>query len=308
MTAPDTSATELVLHPGEVLRTLRDRFTRRVLVVRGRLHRAQKVYRNGQYHRLLGEEGESLTLLAPPALEARLPQQDGYLVTVRGYLDYSLSDSRIQPILHLSEVLASELPPAVDPRLELLERIVRKERQDLPALIRRKLLAGERPRLLLVYARESIVDHDLEAALGAQRAAYELKEVRLAFNPETLAEYLVQADAQNYAAIALVRGGGSGLEIFDHPRLVEQVLQMRTPLIAAVGHAKDNTLLAQAADWRLETPSLLGTALRDLAEGRSDTVYLERTPPRVVRALWLWRLAALGLLGLLIWRWFFYAP
>jgi hypothetical protein len=247
-------------------------------------------------------------LLAPPALEARLPQQDGYLVTVRGYLDYSLSDSRIQPILHLSEVLASELPPAVDPRLELLERIVRKERQDLPALIRRKLLAGERPRLLLVYARESIVDHDLEAALGAQRAAYELKEVRLAFNPETLAEYLVQADAQNYAAIALVRGGGSGLEIFDHPRLVEQVLQMRTPLIAAVGHAKDNTLLAQAADWRLETPSLLGTALRDLAEGRSDTVYLERTPPRVVRALWLWRLAALGLLGLLIWRWFFYAP
>jgi hypothetical protein len=301
-------ATELILHPGEVLRTMRDGFTRRVLVVRGRLQRAQKIYKNGQYHRLLGEQGESLTLLAPPALEARLPQQDGYLVTVRGYLDYSLADSRIQPILNLSEVLASELPPPADPRLELLERIVRKERQDVRTLLRRRLLAGEKLRLLLVYARESIVDHDLERALGAQRAAYQIEEVRLVFNPEALAEYLEQADTCGYTAIALVRGGGSGLEVFDHPRLVEQALRMQTPLIAAIGHAKDDTLLARAADWRLETPSLLGTALRDLAEGRGDVVYVDRTPAKVARVLWLWQLAALGLLGLLVWRWFFYAP
>lgn len=291
--APEPVQAGLVLHPGEALRTLRDGFVRKVVVVRGRLRRSTRAYRNGFYHALVGEDGESLTLLTPPALDAQLPQDDNYLVTVRGYLDYNLSDSRIQALLIASQVLASEAPPPEDPRLGLLERIVQKERQDLPTRLRRLMLGGQKPRLLLVYPREGIVDHDLERALGGQRAAYQIEEQRLAFSPEQLAEYLAQADGRGYAAIALVRGGGSGLEVFNHPRLVEQVLRMKTPLIAALGHAKDNTLVAQAADWRLETPSLLGTALRDLTQ--------ERAPQRALLDLRLWQLATAVLLAALIW-------
>lgn len=298
------------LHPGEVLRSLRDGFSRRVVVVRGGLRRSDRAYRNGFYHSLVGPEGESLTLLAPPALDARLPRDDGHQVTVRGYLEFNLMDSRIQPLVVLSEVLESQAAEVPDPRLALLERLARKERKDLPALLRRAILSGERPRLLLIYAYEGVVDHDLERALGDRRAAYQIEEHRVRFTPEALASHLEGVDLRGYAAIGIVRGGGSGLEVCDHPRLVEAVLRMRTPLIAAIGHAKDRTLVAAAADWRVETPSLLGTRLGELAgpvEAPQPAVDSTAPEPQARRPgvpweLWLWRIAALAALLYLLWR------
>lgn len=177
-------------------------------------------------------------------------------------------DSRIQPLLILTEVIASQAAPVLDPRLALLERLARKERKDLPTLLRRAILSGERPRL--------------EKALGDRRAAYQ----------EALAHYLEQADLRGYAAIGIVRGGGSGLEVFDHPRLVEAVLALRTP-----SHAKDQTLVAAAADWRVETPSLLGTRLGELAR-----LEPQARRPGVPWELWLWRIAALSALLYVLWR------
>jgi hypothetical protein len=292
------------LHPGEVLRSLRDGFSRRVVVVQGRLRRSDRAYRNGFYHSLLGQEGESLTLLTPPALDARLPRDDHHQVTVRGYLEFSLMDSRIQPLVVLSEVLHSQAAEVPDPRLALLERLARKARKDVPTLLRRAILSGERPRLLLIYAYEGVVDHDLERALGDRRAAYQIEEHRIRFVPEALASHLEQMDLRDYTAIGIVRGGGSGLEVCDHPRLVEAVLSMRTPFIAAIGHAKDQTLVAAAADWRVETPSLLGTRLRELAgpEAPQQAAETQARRPGVPWELWLWRIAALAALLYLLWR------
>jgi len=285
------------LHPGEVLRALRDGFSRRVVVVQGRLRRSDRAYRNGFYHSLLGQEGESLTLLAPPALDARLPRDEHHQVTVRGYLEFSLMDSRIQPLVVLSEVLHSQAAELPDPKLALLERLARKARRDVPALLRRAILSRERPRLLLIYAYKGVVDHDLERALGDRRAAYQIEEHRVRFVPEALASHLEQMDLRGYTAIGIVRGGGSGLEVCDHPRLVEAVLRMRTPLIAAIGHARDQTLVAAAADWRVETPSLLGTRLKELASPAEAP-----RRPGVPWELWLWRIAALAALLYLLWR------
>lgn len=305
--------TSIILRPEEAVRRLRDSFRREVVCVKGRLKRAEKAYRSGLYHSLVGESGEGLTLLTPPALDARLPQTEGPVVTVRGYLDFSLSNDRIQPLLNLTEVLHAEAAPQTDPRLPLLEKIVRKDRQDVPTRLRRALLAGERPRLLLLYAREGIVDHDLERALSAARAAYALEERRVSFQPEALREALERADREGFLAIGVVRGGGSGLEVFDHPALIEGALQLKTPLIAALGHAKDDTLFSRLADWRLATPSLLGTALRDLAEERAPIELHTREPAvdasqieQMKRTLKLWQavagVLATLLLALLLWR------
>lgn len=277
------------LYPEEVLRKLRDTFRREVVCVKGRLKRAARVYKSGLYHSLAGESGKALTLLTPPALDTRLPQGEGQVVTVRGYLDFSLSNDHIQPLVILTEVLHTEAAAPSDPQQRLLEKIVYKNPQDVPTLLRRALLAGKRPRLLLFYAREGIVDHDLEKALGEARAAYALEERRVSFQPQALREALERADHEGFLAIGVVRGGGSGLEVFSHPALIEAALGLRTPLIAALGHAKDETLFSRLADWRLATPSLLGTALRDLAENRAPTVLDHPRYRALVRNVLIWK-------------------
>lgn len=86
-------------------------------------------------------------------------------------------------------------------------------------------------------------------------------------------------------SIVLTRGGGSDVDLwtFNAEPLVRRVAACRTPIVAAIGHEDDDTLVEQAADRRAMTPTEAGVlattpveyALADLAtlEHRIDGAY-----------------------------------
>ena len=67
--------------------------------------------------------------------------------------------------------------------------------------------------------------------------------------------------------VAIVRGGGSRLEVFDSFDLANMVLDTRIPVIAAIGHDEDDTLVKQIADKAFPTPTAFGNYLREIALG-----------------------------------------
>ena len=67
--------------------------------------------------------------------------------------------------------------------------------------------------------------------------------------------------------VAIVRGGGSRLEVFDSFDLANMVLDTRIPVIAAIGHDEDDTLVKQIADKAFSTPTAFGNYLREMALG-----------------------------------------
>lgn len=75
-----------------------------------------------------------------------------------------------------------------------------------------------------------------------------------------------------YDAIVITRGGGSLEELmaFNDERVVRAVYASRFPVLAAIGHERDTTLVEEAADVRGSTPT---DAARRLVPDRRDVLY-----------------------------------
>jgi exodeoxyribonuclease VII large subunit len=86
-------------------------------------------------------------------------------------------------------------------------------------------------------------------------------------------------------AICVTRGGGSieDLAAFNERRVAEAVFRCRTPLVAAIGHESDTTVIELVADRRASTPSAaMMQLLPDRAALRRDLERLQQRLARVV--------------------------
>lgn len=75
--------------------------------------------------------------------------------------------------------------------------------------------------------------------------------------PDTIARALYRADRSGADTIILARGGGSDEDLmaFNSEKAAMAVYECDTPVITAVGHETDTTLVDYAADLRAPTPS-----------------------------------------------------
>ena len=82
--------------------------------------------------------------------------------------------------------------------------------------------------------------------------------------PKLLIEKLQNIE-KIYDVIVITRGGGSFEDLFgfSQPELVEEVHKFTQPIISAIGHTKDISLLDLVADCNCPTPSLAGQYVVD---------------------------------------------
>lgn len=66
--------------------------------------------------------------------------------------------------------------------------------------------------------------------------------------------------------IVIIRGGGSleSLQAFNNEALVREIASLETPVVCGVGHEKDVSLVALAADLAVSTPTAAARAVREL--------------------------------------------
>lgn len=79
--------------------------------------------------------------------------------------------------------------------------------------------------------------------------------------PATLIKALKEADQNGHDALLLVRGGGSfeDLFCFNDVDLVHTIYDLKTYIVAGIGHEVDTTLAELAADQRAATPTAAAT-------------------------------------------------
>ncbi len=137
---------------------------------------------------------------------------------------------------------------------------------NVEALFLDQIYRREQPKLLFLTGETSIIVNDFYNQLE-DKDYYDIALKRINLSSKTpYFELLDAIEEEEYNAIAIVRGGGSGLEIFNEEDLCKKFLETNIPIITAIGHQEDQTLLEKVADIGYATPSTFGTALQKLVD------------------------------------------
>ncbi len=229
---------------------------------------------HARYDTLRDEVNQSeITLVIPHRLSDDL--KDGSLVRVGGMLGRKLTnDARIQIQLHVTRIETVQ-DQAIDEneikRMEIRRQKAQRGFQNVDAILEQMLFADQRPKVALLFATTSITMSDFNAGIQAAKAAIDFVEYRANFsNSNELCERLKAIDQEQFNVIALVRGGGGGIENLDEIEVLQTVANLNSPIIAAIGHVEEKLFIKQIVDKEAPTPNGLGQFFSNIVEEVSE--------------------------------------
>ena len=266
-----------VYNPSELLNIFSDILARqntssKVIYLRG-VYFKQRYNPGWAYaYDLLRDENDQqeMTIMIAPSLRDEL--KDGALVQVGGTLTRKVNTKGyIQLVFQVSriEVVKEQVISEEDMKKAEL-RTLKSEKgfKNVDAILEDKLYRGERPIVALVFASTSITMADFDAGKESASAHIYFEEHRVSFSKSSeLIDMLKYLDNEgDFDVIALVRGGGGGIEALDEIPVLECVVELDTPLICAVGHEDEKIFIKNIADKVAPTPNGLGTYFSNMVE------------------------------------------
>ena len=212
---------------------------------------------------------EEITLRIDKGLYDTL--ENGNLLTVIGVLERKIDPrGSVQIYLNVTRVEKLQeqaVSEADQKKAELRRRKAQTGFRNVDGIIEQRLLADERPKVALLLANNSITMSDFEAGIQAAKAAIDFTEFRCDFfKASPLCQNLCEIDAKGFDVIAVVRGGGIGIERLDNLEVLETISHLVTPVISAVGHPEERLCFKEIADKEVATPTALGQYLSDMVE------------------------------------------
>lgn len=229
---------------------------------------------NSRYDTLRDEDTQTeITLQIPQRLCENL--KDGNLVQVGGVLGRRAQNNcHIQLMLVVSRIEVVQ-EQAIDEseikRMELRHKKASVGFKNVDSLLEQLLYTDQRPQVALVFAQSSITMSDFEAGINAAKSAIDFTERRVNFsNSQELVRTLQALDEFDFSVIALVRGGGGGIEKLDDLDVLETMVNLKTPTIAAIGHVEEKLFIKQLVDKCAPTPNGLGQYFSEMVESVSE--------------------------------------
>ena len=277
-TSENIPAPANLFKPSEIIGILRNHLAtgqvnQRVVCLRGIYFKGG--YVNQYFHtatdRLVDESTSDELSLSMP-LNLRDDLENGNVITVHGVLDRSITNKGlIQIVLKVTEVeKIKELAVSEDEvkRTELRRIKSEKGFKNVDSILETLLFQDKRPQVALVYAETSITNDDFEKGVQAARTHIDFKEYRVSFaKTKAFCQTLKQLDTMNFDVIAVIRGGGAGLEALDEVELLETLVNMNTAWMYGAGHEGEKLFILNIADKAIAIPHALGTYFRDITDG-----------------------------------------
>ena len=254
-----------------------------VVYLRGTYLASGKQSYGGYYYDTLRDEDrqEEITIIVTQPQRENL--KSGNLVNVGGVIGRNVNNrGQIQINLNVSriEVVQEQVVDEAEiKKVELRQKKASVGFKNVDSILEQLLFQDKRPNVALVFAQSSITMSDFEAGINAAKSAIDFTERRVNFaNSSELIQTLKAIDEFDFTVIALIRGGGGGIEKLDDLDVLETVVNLKTPIIAAIGHVEEKLFIKQLVDKCAPTPNGLGQYFSELVE----TVSEKKTKSRAV--------------------------
>ena len=243
--------------------------TKRIVQLKGIYVQGKGNQYNGYYYDTFRDEASdaAITILVPPLIRNEL--QPNKTVTVNGFVtrrDINTSGS-IQIQLTVTDLVEQTQNKYNDEDLKKIELMQRKAvtgYRDVYSWLKEKIIQDEQFKIGVIIGKTGIIDNDIKHQMRESIGFYNLSFHRISLSSEEeIITTLDRLENENYGLIAISRGGGDNLEIFNRPAIAEKAAGLGALFVTAIGHKDDNTLLQKVADKAFITPSELGQFLND---------------------------------------------
>jgi exodeoxyribonuclease VII large subunit len=265
--------TDLVHSPSSLVgifaNTLNNDTTRRPITIKGVYSKGKGNAYSGYYYDILKDENSDayITIVVPASIRASLVPNKTIQCLAYTSKKVQLIGGRVDLQVNVMEVLAQEESKYSDEQVrgfELLQKKAELGHKDVDSLIRSRITRGELVTVVILFGKNAIIDTDIKHQLQEAVGYYKIYFLKINLSSEREIIEHLDLYSKKCDLIAIARGGGDGLEVFNRPEIIETALTLQTPLITAIGHEQDVTLLQKVADKAFITPTALGQYLNDI--------------------------------------------
>jgi len=267
------NATIITYSPAAVLNLFNNSIsikqTKRVVQLKGIYVQGKGNQYSGYFYDTFRDEASdaAITILVPPLIRNEL--QPNKTVTVNGFVTRRVinTSGSIQIQLTVTDLVAQTQNRYNDDDLKKIELMQRKAvtgYRDVYSWIKEQIISELPFRIGIIIGKTGIIDNDIKHQLRESIGFYDISFHRINLSSEE--DILITLDRlnnENFGLIALSRGGGDNLEIFNRYSIAEKAVSLDSLFITAIGHKDDVTLLQKVADKSFITPSELGQFLND---------------------------------------------
>ncbi|MDT3401011.1 exodeoxyribonuclease VII large subunit [Mucilaginibacter terrae] len=210
----------------------------------------------------------AITILVPPLI--RNEMRPNKTVTVNGFVTRRVinSSGSIQIQLTVTDLVEQTQNKYNDDdlrKIELMQQKAVNGYRDVYSWLKEKIINEEPFKVGIIIGKTGIIDNDIKHQLRESIGFYDLNFHRInLISEEEIVTTLDRLNNENYGVIAVSRGGGDNLDIFNRFKIAEKAVTLRSLFITAIGHKDDVTLLQKVADKSFITPSELGQFFNDV--------------------------------------------
>ncbi|MFD2726268.1 exodeoxyribonuclease VII large subunit [Hyunsoonleella rubra] len=235
-----------------------------------------KLYGKYYYEEIVGKEKKHrITALFSSDLREQVEEGKYYLY--EGFIGKAQSisnDSKLNIFFTVTRIIKHEKKVQLISKAEY-DIIQARFERDFPLIddiLLTEIGKGNKPILDIVTGVQSTSQDDYMSQL-VDSEYYRIRHHRCNLSSKVeLIEFLDKYDFSNTDLLIIIRGGGSGLEVFNEMELCKKAIELSIPFITGIGHDADKTLLEKVSDRGFSTPTAVGAFLQGIVK-----TYMDRT-------------------------------
>jgi hypothetical protein len=242
---------------------------KKLIQVKGIFKKSGNANYSGFYYNTLKDEAAdySITLVTPVLLHNKL--DDNKTIECNGYISRRLDKyGRIEIRIHLVELLAERanlFSEEETKKILLINQKIEFGFKDLDTHIKSKIFNNETITIKLVIGKSAIIDSDIKKGMESAISLFNIEYHRVSLSaPQEIIAKIQLLDIEGADLICVARGGGENLQTFDDLDICESILDCKTIIASAIGHADNVTLFEKLSDKKFITPTHFGSYLKEI--------------------------------------------
>ena len=248
-----------------------------------------KLYGKYYYDEIVSKEKQHrITAQFTPSLKKQV--EEGKYYQFEGFINKSQSvsnDSKLNVFFTVTKIIKHEEKVQLITKVEY-DIIQARFERDFPLIndiLLNKIEKGSVPNIDIITGIQSTSQDDYMSQLSdAEYYRINSHKCNLS-SKKDIVEFLSLYDFSNTDLLIILRGGGSGLEVFNEINLCKKAIELPIPFITGIGHDSDKTLLEKVADRGFSTPTAVGAFLQGIVNKYKERVSLLKTKDEELKRL-----------------------